>query len=61
MLDKLVYRFFGFLDDAVAFVETGAIRMTAWCWHSSVNLPNKRRKKNVKRKKRKNSKSTKNI
>ena len=28
MLDRLVYRFFGFLDDAIAFVETGAIRMT---------------------------------
>ena len=46
MLDRLVYRFFGLLDDAVAFVETGAIRMTEWCWHSRVNLLNKRRKKN---------------
>lgn len=46
MLDKLVYRFFGFLDDAIAFFETGVIKMTEWCWHSRVNLLNKRRKKN---------------
>ena len=50
MLDRLVYRFFGFLDDAVAFVETGAIKITEWCWHSRVNLLHKkRRKSNVKR------------
>ena len=55
MLDRLVYRFFGFLDDAIAYVETGAIRMTEWCWHSRVNLLNKRRKKNVKRRNSNNS------
>jgi hypothetical protein len=49
VLDKLVYRFFGFLDDAIAFVETGAIKFTEWCWHSRVNLLHKRRKKNVER------------
>ncbi len=48
MLDKLIYKFFGFLDNAIAFVETGAIRMTEWCWHSRVDiLHKKRRKKNV--------------
>jgi hypothetical protein len=49
MLDRLVYKFFGFLDNAIAFVETGAIKITEWCLHSRVNLLNKRRKKNVKR------------
>jgi len=56
MLDSLVYRFFGFFVDDVAFVETGAIRMTEWCWHSRVNiLHKKRRKKNVKRRNSNNS------
>ena len=45
MLDRLVYRFFGFLDDAIAFVETGVIKLTEWCWHSRVKLLKKRRKK----------------
>ncbi len=45
MLDRLIYKFCGFLDDAVAFVETGAIKMTEWCWHSRVNLLNKKRRK----------------
>ena len=49
MLDILVYRFFGFLDNAIAFVETYVIKMTEWCWHSRVNLLNKRRKKYAKR------------
>jgi hypothetical protein len=25
VLDKIVYRFFGFLDDAISFVETGEL------------------------------------
>jgi hypothetical protein len=49
VLDKIVYRFFGFLDDAISFVETGVIKITEWCWHSRVNLLNKRRKKHAKR------------
>jgi hypothetical protein len=49
MLDILVYRFLGFLDHAIAFVETYVIKMTEWCWHSRVNLLNKRRKKHAKR------------
>ena len=49
MLDKLMYKFFGFLDNAIAFVETGVIRMTEWCWHTRVNiLHKKRRNKNHK-------------
>jgi hypothetical protein len=39
MLDRLIYRFCGFLDDSsIAFVETYAIKMTEWCWHSRVNI-----------------------
>jgi len=45
MLDKFLYSFFGKLDDAIAFVETYVIKMTEWCWHTRVNLLNKRRKK----------------
>ena len=44
MLDRLIYRFCGFLDDSIAFVETYAIRLTEWCWISRVRLLNKRRK-----------------
>jgi len=49
VLDKIVYRFFGFLDNAISFIETGVIKITEWCWHSRVNLLNKRRKKHAKR------------
>ena len=49
MLDRLIYRFCGFLDNLVSFVETYIIKMTEWCWHTRVKLLNKRRKKNVKR------------
>ena len=49
MLDKFVYNFFGSLDALVAKIETYAIKLTEWCWHSRVNLLHKRRKKNVKR------------
>jgi len=48
MLDRFIYNFLGFLDKAFAFLETGAIKITEWCWHSRVNLLNKRRKRNVK-------------
>ena len=49
MLDNFIYRFCGWIDDGVAKVETYAIKLVEWCWHSRVNLLNKRRKKNVKR------------
>ena len=49
MLDRLVYKFFGFLDDAVSFVETYIIKMTEWCWSIRLKLLNKRRKSNAKR------------
>jgi len=45
MLDRLVYRFCGFLDNAVSFVETYAIKMTEWCWYTRVKILKKRRKK----------------
>ena len=44
MLDKIIYKFFESLDNAVSFVETRIIKMTEWCWHTRVKLLNKRRK-----------------
>ena len=49
MLDKFIYSFFGILDSMFSKIETYAIKLTEWCWHSRVNLLHKRRKKNVKR------------
>ena len=49
MLDRLLLSFFGGLDNVFSKIETYAIKLTEWCWHSRVNLLNKRRKKNVKR------------
>ena len=47
MLDRFIYRFCELIDDAVAFVETYAIKLVEWCWRSRVNiLHKKRRKKN---------------
>ena len=45
MIDRLLYNFFGKLDNVVSFVETYAIKITEWCWHSRVKLLNKRRKR----------------
>jgi len=45
MLDRLIYRFCGFLDDAISFVETYAIKCTEWCWKSRVKILRRKRKK----------------
>jgi len=45
MIDRLIYKFCGFLDNSIEFIETGVIKMVEWCWHSRVKLLNKRRKK----------------
>jgi hypothetical protein len=45
MIDRWIYKFCGFLDDSVSFVETRVIKITEWCWHTRVKLLNKRRKK----------------
>ena len=55
MLDRLLLSFFGGLDNVFSKIETYAIKLTEWCWHSRVNLLNKRRKKNVKRRNSSNS------
>ena len=49
MLDNFIYKFCGFLDDAVSFVETRIIKMTEWCWSTRVKLLNKRRKNDFRR------------
>jgi len=49
MLDNFIYKFCGLIDDGVSKIETYAIKLVEWCWHSRVNLLHKRRKKNVKR------------
>ena len=46
MLDKMFYKFFSLIDDAVAWVETYVIKLTEWCWHTRVKLLKKRRKIN---------------
>ena len=45
MIDRLIYRFCGFLDDSIAFVETGVVKMVEWCWHTRVKLLKRKRKK----------------
>ncbi len=45
MIDRFIYKFCGFLDDSIAFVETYAIKMTEWCWHSRVKILKRKRKK----------------
>ena len=45
MIDKYIYKFCGFLDDSIAFVETYAIKMTEWCWHSRVKILKRKRKR----------------
>ena len=46
VLDKLIYKFFEGLDNAVSFVETRIIKMSEWCWHTRVKLLRKKRRKN---------------
>ena len=47
MLDRWLYNFFGGLDNLISKIETYAIKLTTWCWHSRVKLlKNKRKKKN---------------
>ncbi len=55
MLDSFILNILGKIDDGVAKIETYAIKLVEWCWHSRVNLLNKRRKKNVKRRNSNNS------
>ena len=45
MLDKFIYNFCGWIDDGVSKIETYAIKLTEWCWHSRVNLLHKKRRK----------------
>jgi len=44
MIDRWIYKFCGFLDDSIAFVETYAIKMTEWCWQSRVKILKRKRK-----------------
>tara|TARA_R100000541_G_scaffold3709_1_gene10989 strand:+ start:141 stop:302 length:162 start_codon:yes stop_codon:yes gene_type:complete len=44
LLDNFFYKFCGLVDDAVAKVETYAIKLVEWCWHSRVNLLQKKRR-----------------
>ena len=46
MLDKLIYKFFEGLDNAVSFVETYIIKMSEWCWSTRVKILRKKRRKN---------------
>ena len=45
MIDRWIYKFCGFLDDSIAFVETYAIKMTEWCWQSRVKILKRKRKR----------------
>ena len=46
MLDRIFYKFFALIDDAVGWVETHVIKLTEWCWNTRVKLLKKRRKLN---------------
>ena len=46
VLDKLIYKFFEGLDNAVSFVETRIIKISEWCWNTRVKLLRKKRRKN---------------
>ena len=43
MIDKFRYNFFGKLDNTISFIETYAIKLTEWCWHSRVKILRKKR------------------
>ena len=45
MIDKMLYKFFGFLDDAFSFVETYAVKLTSWLWEKRVKILKRKRKK----------------
>ena len=45
MIDRWIYKFCGFLDDSVSFVETRVIKLTEWCWHTRVKLLKRKRKR----------------
>ena len=45
MIDKLLYKFFGWLDDVVSSIETYAVKLTSSLWHTRVKLLQKKRKK----------------
>ena len=45
MIDRIILKFCGFLDNSIAFVETYAIKMTEWCWHSRDKILKRKRKK----------------
>ena len=45
MLDKLIYKFFESLDNAVSFVETYIIKISEWCWGTRVKILRKKRGK----------------
>ena len=45
MLDKLIYKFFESLDNAVSFVETYIIKISEWCWSIRVKILRKKREK----------------
>tara|TARA_B100001063_G_C16319120_1_gene336634 strand:- start:73 stop:243 length:171 start_codon:yes stop_codon:yes gene_type:complete len=56
MLDSFILNILGKIDDGVAKIETYAIKLVEWCWHSRVNILNKkRRKKNVTRRNNNNT------
>ena len=44
-MDKFISNIFGALDNAISFIETYAIKLTIWCWHSRVKILKNKRKK----------------
>ena len=46
MLDRVIYNICGKIDDAVAWVENYAIKISEWCWKTRVKTLRKRRKIN---------------
>ena len=44
-MDKFISNIFSALDNTISFIETYAIKLTEWCWHSRVKILKHKRKK----------------
>ena len=45
VLDRIIYKFCGLLDDSLSFVERYSVKLTSWLWSQRVSLLRKKRRK----------------
>ena len=45
MIDKIIYKFLGYVDNLFSWLETYSIKLTTWLWQSRVKLLDKKRKR----------------